>query len=957
MFSRISFCALSAALLFSVNVTAKVVTEKNAESVAKNFMSSKGFSDKVLVLFNASGDQNVLRAPSFESPAYHIFKDAKSNDFIVVSGDDIARPILGYSFGNETEIDGELPPSMKEWLDNMEKQILRARSEGLGQSAEIARQWGDPGIGDVVKQLNTAKWNQYAPYNLQCPLKDGIRCLTGCTATSFAILMKYYGFPSAGKGVTPGYTCANTGVHVDSRNLNHPYYWDSMPLEYTDYTMAQGDSVAQLMADIGAAIQAEYSTNETTAYYKKGALYKYFGIFLGDRKNKADFSTEDWNTLLRNSLDNNRPVLYTGRSTEGLGGHSFIIDGYTDQDYFCVNWGWGGQFDGAYALNALDLSWIDYQDDQAAYFVFQEVADTLPVVAVVSDTIECPSLDAAISMVPSNKQPTVIRLVDSCRIDESYIARNQNIVLDLNGFTLEVEYYGIYNSGTLMITDNAGGGKMKTSNGNHEMISNYGDLTIQGGEFINQAELQGSTTDYRRCIWAESGSSTYIKDGKFTSVSQAICSRGKMKIDDGTFETTGSAEAIVNASVTDTTTINGGVFKATYTSDGNSMCLWTTQGTTTMINGGSFTSTKAVVYLQGNLNIDDGEYESTGNSSVITNYSGNLTIKGGTFKNLSVHDEGTNYRRCIWTSADSKSLIKDGQFKTTGQAVCTNGKLKIDGGEFESLGTGEVIVNNAVSDTVFIDGGTFKNLSGDNNQIVCLRSNAETMTLIGNGNFKSSRMVIYTRGKLTINNGYFETIGNTAVITNYATDTLTINGGTFKNTMASSSSPDYRRAVWTSEGTKTHITDGDFSSKYQVLTFNGEAIIDGGTIENTGDGYGCLSAGKVVINYCKMKALRLVTFNDGSSLKCFGGLYSRIVSNAFLGGGCVCEKNTDSATNSKYPYKVRKTVNGIDIVEEDSGATDVHYDLNGMILPDNDNEPGLHIIRKADGRTIKVLYK
>ncbi|MBR4810564.1 MAG: Spi family protease inhibitor [Bacteroidaceae bacterium] len=63
--------------------------------MARSFMASKGLSDKELVLFQSS-NPTALRAQSVDAPAYHIFTDTDKKEFIVVSGDDIARPILGY---------------------------------------------------------------------------------------------------------------------------------------------------------------------------------------------------------------------------------------------------------------------------------------------------------------------------------------------------------------------------------------------------------------------------------------------------------------------------------------------------------------------------------------------------------------------------------------------------------------------------------------------------------------------------------------------------------------------------------------------------------------------------------------------------------------------------------------------------------------------------------------------
>lgn len=734
MSSKFLFCTLSAAFLFAVNATAKVVSQDAAQSVARSFMASKGLSDKELVLFQ-SPNLTALRAQSVDAPAYHIFTDTDKKEFIVVSGDDIARPILGYSLDCEADVNGDFPPAMKGWLDEMERQITLAQKRGVKQSAEVARQWRTSGTGDVVKQLNTAKWNQRYPYNLQCPIQDGTRCYSGCMATAYAILMKYYGYPSKGRGITPAYTCPESGVYVKSRDLNHSYDWDNMPMEYISgqYTNQQADCVAQLMADIGAAVQSDYSNSGTNSYISKSLIFRHFGFDMGIKKQKAFYSTEEWNSMLRDALDSDRPFIYYGKSEKGLGGHFFIVDGYTDQDYFCINWGWGGSYNGAYVLDALYLDFVDYACDQGAYLDSRFTED-LPAVAIVNDSIECPSIEAAAGMVPTDGKPAQLTLVQDCLIDEVIIYNDQNVVIDLNGYTVEIEKYGIFNRGKLTLTDSKGNGKWIFTKGNNGVFSNYNVMSIKGGELIN----------------------------------------------------------LVNS-------------------------------------------------------IDD-QYD---------------------------------YRRCIWTSAGSITLISGGKFTSKGQTVCTNGKLTIDGGDFKCS-------------------------------------------------------------------------GNSSVISNYAkTDTLTINGGTFMNNSKTYEGGDYRRAVWTDYETATHITEGQFTSDYQVLTFNGNAIIDGATIE--GNGAGCLSNGNVVINDCKLKARTPLYVFNNNSLKCYGGIYSQKVGDEFLGKNCKCTSNYDSATYSKYPYKVVNTASGINTVKQETKVNELHYDLNGTIR--SDNNPGLRIIRKQDGKSVKILYR
>ena len=738
MFSRFTLFTLSALIVCSVDSPAKVVNEETAQSIVKSFMASKGLSGNDMVLQQPSSQSNPSRVQSQSAgtPAYYIFSGTDNNDFVVVSADDIARPILGYSFGSVDE-KCDMPPAMKDWLDEMEKQIVAARKSGVAQSEWIASQWSSPERGEVIKQLNTAKWNQRYPYNMQCPMDEDVRCLTGCTSTAYAIIMKYYGNPSGGKGVTPGYYTSQ-GLYISPRDVNHTYDWNSMLLEYKtgEYTFAQANSVAQLMADIGAAIRADYGTSETTAHNNKGAVFVHFGINMGNVKKKVDYTTAEWNALLKAELDNDRPILYNGTSEQGLGSHAFIIDGYTDQDYFCINWGWGGNHDGAYALDALELDFIDYKSDQCAYTEIRPASE-LPTVAVVNQNLESTCLEGAVGLVPFNGDSTHIQLVANCTTDEVIVAKNQNVILDLNGFNLDIVSYGLFNRGHLTVLDSKGGGKISVVKGNTQIISNSSVLTIEGGEFVNLISKISEENDYRRCIWTAQGSNTVIRFGKFKCIGQTICANGE-------------------------------------------------------------------------LTIEDGEFECTGNNSVISNYStdGALVIKAGSFKNSGSKAAGT----------------------------------------------------------------------------------------------------------------------------------------------------DYRRAVWSTENSMTTIDGGQFISDYQVLTFNGKAVINGGTVEATGSGLACLSNGEVVINYCKMSASpRLLAIINGHSIKCYGGLYSLGLSSNFLGEGCRCIRNNDVATNQKYPYRVYNDGSGINAVMQETDAVDVSYDLNGTVR--SDTNPGLRIIRRSDGKVLKVLNR
>ena len=61
--------------------------------------------------------------------------------------------------------------------------------------------------------------------------------------------------------------------------------------------------------------------------------------------------------MVYRELSEGRPIFYEAIDvslTHGAYAHSFIIDGYRDDGYVHVNWGWNGQQDGYYDIGKLN---------------------------------------------------------------------------------------------------------------------------------------------------------------------------------------------------------------------------------------------------------------------------------------------------------------------------------------------------------------------------------------------------------------------------------------------------------------------------------------------------------------------------------------------------------------------------------------------------------------------------
>ncbi len=367
------FILLSAALLFSSLSWAKVVHVSEAQRVADAFFGSGVRTKGPVAPLSLRYDSNSMlptRASGDEAPTFYVFAADDGKGFVIVSGDDAVSPVLGYSFEYPAPASDRLPENLAAWFRSVDKKIRRMRSEGAVAEPVVAQQWTGPTADDGEFVMETAKWNQGTPYNGQCPRDGQFICVTGCTSTATAIIMKYHEWPERGIGTTEAYTTMTDKVEVPARDLNNVYDWDNMLMRYEQgkYSEAQANAVATLMADIGHAYKADYGAFATGAWHDPVILYRHFSISPEVRDVLGDYySAEHWAEIVRSELTEAGPLLYVAYDLD-LGGHAFVLDGYNDRGYFHVNWGWGGYCDGFFMLEALAVDEYKFEYNHIAVF-------------------------------------------------------------------------------------------------------------------------------------------------------------------------------------------------------------------------------------------------------------------------------------------------------------------------------------------------------------------------------------------------------------------------------------------------------------------------------------------------------------------------------------------------------------------------------------------------------------
>lgn len=319
--------------------------------------------------FQIHNDQSIL---------CYIF-NLRPTGYIVVSGSFDLPPVIAYSFTDIYEDDAEVNPLFDLLFADLTLQlrtialipesIIEERHKqwdtyqsGIVETTGRFEQWPPEGSTPTGGWL-LENWHQSPPYNNFCPLDishGGSRSVAGCPAVAMAQILNYH----------------NTTMNVtfnDSDDYYHGYlgnnYWidnnyiqfgfPSFPQLNTYLTTLQShyENQIPLTNDDKAALTFACGVAATQVYAASGS-----GTFGVDQ---AFDAYQRFNCTTIELLDENDPDIYERLSDnmkdalpahlaivnqEWTVGHNVVVDGYNTDDYYHINFGWGGSYNGWYLI-------------------------------------------------------------------------------------------------------------------------------------------------------------------------------------------------------------------------------------------------------------------------------------------------------------------------------------------------------------------------------------------------------------------------------------------------------------------------------------------------------------------------------------------------------------------------------------------------------------------------------
>ena len=354
------------AALFLSGLQAKPVDVQTAKTLGIKFMKAN-----TAVKANAAELTYTAYAENGQ-PAFYVFA-MEPKGFVIVSADDRAKPILGYS--TESNFTAQLPDGLMTFFENYKAGFSQMFVNNDERTAEAVADWtslAETGMlcskkaNRSVGPLLASIWNQTDLYNNMAPEDPNSvysgHCKSGCVANTMSQIMRYWEWPLIGEGSHGYYADTDYGSYgwQEADFGASTYHFELMP-DFLDFASPQAevDATALLEYHAGVGVEMMYGPNASGAYSENvgPAMENHFRYSSDWWRTYQEYSYT-WEEDLVNNLDGGMPLYYASQGDDG--GHAYVVDGYDDYWFFHVNWGWAGFDNGYYAIDGFYLTFYSF---------------------------------------------------------------------------------------------------------------------------------------------------------------------------------------------------------------------------------------------------------------------------------------------------------------------------------------------------------------------------------------------------------------------------------------------------------------------------------------------------------------------------------------------------------------------------------------------------------------------
>nr|WP_320193681.1 C10 family peptidase [uncultured Desulfobacter sp.] len=351
--------------------------------------------------------------------AYHI--DLSPKGYIIISGNDLIAPVIAFSAQSDLNFQDLRDNAFRTLLmgdldycrQALAQLVPQAKAAGSDQNTSLSknqRLWqkllatesslkgltaDTAGDTPLIGPLMTTTWDQNRHYNALCPMDSQAsdyyygRMPVGCVATAAGQLMKYYNWPAQGTS-SHSYIDQIEGVNtlLDAQFFD-PYDWSAMQNDYDPWgeePQTAVDAVSELLYEIGVSVEMDYDHTGSSAsvYHLNSSLSSYFYYETGNYIFRSSNETA-FDAAMRNNMIAQQVVVAT------YPGHAIVVDGLDQEDtedFYHINYGWGGTNNGWYRLTEVPISASGSTTSALLSGLFDILPQFLPLLQDFTDPID-----------------------------------------------------------------------------------------------------------------------------------------------------------------------------------------------------------------------------------------------------------------------------------------------------------------------------------------------------------------------------------------------------------------------------------------------------------------------------------------------------------------------------------------------------------------------------------------
>ncbi len=312
--------------------------------------------------------------------SYHITLFPKGS--IVLSANKQIHPVIAYSFENtlilnqpenqiiENPLLSLIRTDIEFRLDNISKQPDEIRASNIATWDQYLNssydqldfeQWppqGSTSTGGWVE----SEWSQSSPYNDFCPmdLVSGQRSIAGCPSVAISMIIDYtntingtrfnddddyyHNYGGNSYWIDDDYKMFDF-LSFDSLNS----YYELIENQYANNNQLTDDQKSALVFGCGVAARQVYASGGSGTFGVDQAYDSFIRFGFDDAQLVYDADSSFY-LHIQNNIKDAMPILLALLIDNGPGGHNVIADGYNTDDFYHLNFGWGGPYNSWYHI-------------------------------------------------------------------------------------------------------------------------------------------------------------------------------------------------------------------------------------------------------------------------------------------------------------------------------------------------------------------------------------------------------------------------------------------------------------------------------------------------------------------------------------------------------------------------------------------------------------------------------